>query len=64
MSSILDVLFFVFGWAHVLLAPYSKVEESFNIHATHDILTRGLSLDALKNVSLRRDKDYTEHNAH
>lgn len=64
MSSALDALFFVFSWAYVLLAPYSKVEESFNIHATHDILTRGLSLDALKNVSLKKYESYTEWDAH
>ncbi|KAF9450061.1 glycosyltransferase family 22 protein [Macrolepiota fuliginosa MF-IS2] len=49
MSSTLDALFFIFGWAYVLLAPYTKVEESFNIQATHDILTHGVSIDQLKN---------------
>ena len=50
MSAALDVLVFLVGCAHVHLAPYTKVEESFNLHATHDLLMYGPWRDALKKV--------------
>jgi len=46
----LDLLIFTTSWAHVLLAPYTKVEESFNLHATHDVLMYGVGIDNLYNV--------------
>ncbi|KAF4614053.1 hypothetical protein D9613_007414 [Agrocybe pediades] len=42
MSLVLDGLIFAVGWTHVLLAPYTKVEESFNLHGVHDALMYGV----------------------
>ncbi|OCH94902.1 hypothetical protein OBBRIDRAFT_884451 [Obba rivulosa] len=49
MSTILDVLTLAIASAHVVLAPYSKVEESFNLHATHDVLMYGVRPASLPN---------------
>lgn len=48
---VVDLLFLVVSWTHVLLAPYTKVEESFNLHVTHDVLMYGVSPKSLRNVS-------------
>lgn len=50
MSWALDVLVLATGYTHVLLAPYTKVEESFNLHAVHDVLMYGVFPSSLHNV--------------
>jgi len=64
MDVLLDQLILGTAWAHVLLAPYTKVEESFNLHATHDVLMYGVGPAALPNVrngtvSFRRASPFT-----
>ncbi|KAM6492801.1 glycosyltransferase family 22 protein [Amanita muscaria] len=44
-----DLFLLSIVWIHVFLAPYTKVEESFNLHATHDVLMYGVGPNALKN---------------
>lgn len=51
MSLVQDLALLTVAWGHVLLAPYTKVEESFNLHAVHDVLMYGVGPDAIENVS-------------
>lgn len=50
MDLALDFLQLTVAWSHVLLSPYTKVEESFNLHATHDVFFYGVRPAALANV--------------
>ena len=43
----LFALLLVVFWCHVLLAPYTKVEESWTLHAVHDMHTFGISKDVV-----------------
>ena len=48
----MDALIISSAFLHVFLSPYTKVEESFNLHATHDALFYGIKNSALENVSI------------
>lgn len=55
MSTALDLVLLASSWLHVLVAPYTKVEESFNLHATHDVMVYGVGASSLSKVGSGRE---------
>lgn len=45
------ILPFLMTSLHVVVSPYTKVEETPALHAVHDILAHGIGLDALQQVN-------------
>ncbi|KAF9917138.1 hypothetical protein BX616_001837 [Lobosporangium transversale] len=48
LEGIVHILVLSLVLLHIWIAPYTKVEESFNLQAVHDILTFGVSPESVK----------------
>jgi alpha-1,6-mannosyltransferase len=47
----MDWMFLIMAFSYIVAVPFNKVEESFNLHAAHDVIMYGTGADTLHNVS-------------
>jgi hypothetical protein len=47
----MDWMFLIMAFSYIVAVPFNKVEESFNLHAAHDVIMYGIGTDTLHNVS-------------
>ena len=55
LDSALELLLPTVILFHLVLAPYGKVEESFNLQATHDIIAYGIPFSESTNLTSKYD---------